>query len=85
MNFTYADITAVYPMLDLPTLNRLAAEQHALSSTSPCSNPARWAILNTWIAMGIRFKTMSESEKIVKAYYRNAVPRPPRSYPAACE
>ncbi|PMD53345.1 uncharacterized protein K444DRAFT_635567 [Hyaloscypha bicolor E] len=49
---TYDEITAVYPMFDLPTLNRLNAEQHAVSSAHPAGNPARWAIINTWIAMG---------------------------------
>ena len=74
---THDEITAVYPMFDLPTLNRLNAEQHAVSSTDPAGNPARWAIINTWIAMGVRFKTAPGSEDepncVIKAYYRNAV------------
>lgn len=74
---TYDEVTGVYPMFDLPTLQRLIAEQHAVSSTSPAGNPARWAIINTCIAMGVRFKMTAGSENefdcVVEAYYRNAV------------
>ena len=74
---TYDEITAVYPMFDLPTLNRFNTEQHAVSSTDPAGNPARWAIINTWIAMGVRFKKAlgpeDEMDCVMKAYYRNAV------------
>jgi hypothetical protein len=74
---TYNEIMAVCPMFDLPTLSRLNAEQHAVSSTHPAGNPARWAIITTWIAMGVLFKMTSGSENelncVSKAYYRNAV------------
>jgi hypothetical protein len=74
---TYNDITGVCPIFDLPTLNRLNAEQQAASSTHPVGNPARWAILSTWIAMGMRFRTALGSEdefsQVIKSYYRNAV------------
>ncbi|KAN0092387.1 hypothetical protein V8E51_018234 [Hyaloscypha variabilis] len=74
---TYDEITAVYPMFDLLTLKRLITEQHAVSNTDPAGNPARWAIINTWIAMGARFKMTpgpeDELDCVIKAYYRNAV------------
>lgn len=74
---TYDEITAVYPMFDLPTIHTLIAEQHAVSSTGPAGNPARWVIVNTWIALGVRFKmtpgSEAELECVIKAYYRNAV------------
>ncbi|KAI1370470.1 hypothetical protein F4677DRAFT_457842 [Hypoxylon crocopeplum] len=74
---TYDEITGICPIFDLPTLVRLNAEQHAVSSTHPAGNPARWAILSTWIAMGMRLRTVRGSEDefnhLVKSYYRNAV------------
>ncbi|KAF4635409.1 hypothetical protein G7Y89_g2687 [Cudoniella acicularis] len=74
---TYDEITGVCPIFDLPTLNRLNAEQQAVSRTHPAGNPARWAILSTWIAMGVRFRTALGSEDefnhVIKSYYRNAV------------
>lgn len=77
LEISYHEVAAVYPMFDLPGLLRLNAEQHAISNTHPAGNPARWAIINTWIAMGVRFKTEPGPEDelgcAVKAYYRNAV------------
>ena len=74
---TYNDIARVCPIFDLLALKRLNAEQQAASSTHPAGNPARWAILSTWIAMGIRFNTALGSEDefsdVIKSYYRNAV------------
>lgn len=74
---TYNDITGVCPIFDLPALKRLNAEQQAASSTHPVGNPARWAILSTWIAIGMRFNTALGSEdefnQVIKSYYRNAV------------
>jgi hypothetical protein len=74
---TYDEITGVCPIFDLPTLNRLNDEQQAASSTHPAGNPARWAILSTWIAIGMRFRTAPGSEDgfshVIKSYYRNAV------------
>jgi hypothetical protein len=74
---TYDEITAVYPMFDLLTLKRLIAEQRAVSNTDPAGSPARWAIINTWIAMGVRLKAVlgsgDELDCVIKAYYRNAV------------
>jgi hypothetical protein len=77
LEITYDEITGVCPIFDLSTLNRLNAEQQAVSSTHPAGNPARWAILSTWIAMGMRFRTALGSEDefndFIKSYYRNAV------------
>lgn len=74
---TYDDITAVCPIFNLSTLKRLNAEQQAVSSTHPAGRPARWAILSTWIAMAMRFRTVPGSEDefghVIKSYYRNAV------------
>jgi hypothetical protein len=74
---TYNEISGVCPIFDLPTLHRLNAEQQAASSTHPAGNPARWAILSTWIAIGMRFRTALGSEDgfnhVIKSYYRNAV------------
>jgi Fungal specific transcription factor domain len=74
---TFDEIAVVYPMFDLSTLNKLNAETHAVSKTHPGGNPARWAIINTWIAMAVRCKTTPGSDDeldcVIKAYYRNAV------------
>jgi hypothetical protein len=74
---TFDEITGLCPIFDLPTLQRLNAEQQAVSSTHPAGNPARWAILSTWIALGMRFRTALGSEDefshVTKGYYRNAV------------
>jgi hypothetical protein len=77
LEITYDEITAVCPIFDLSTFNRLNAEQQAVSSTHPAGNPARWAILSTWMAMGMRFRTALGSEAefndFIKSYYGNAV------------
>jgi hypothetical protein len=77
LEITYDEITGVCPIFDLAALNRLNAEQHAVSGTHPAGKPARWAILSTWMAMGMRFRTAQGSEHefdhFVKSYYRNAV------------
>jgi len=74
---TYAEITDVCPIFDLSTLQRLNAEQQAISSTHPAGNPARWAILSTWIAIAMRFRTALESkgefDNVINSYYHNAV------------
>lgn len=74
---TYDEITRACPIFDLPTLKSLNAEQQALSRTHPAGNPARWAILSTWVAMSIRSRTAPGSEgefdQVVSSYYRNAV------------
>lgn len=74
---TFNEMISFYPIFDLPALNRLNAEQHALSSTHPAGNPARWAIINIWIALGTCIKVSptrdDEVDCIIKAYYRNAV------------
>jgi hypothetical protein len=73
---TYTEIFAVCPIFDLPTLHRLNDEQQAASGTHPTGNAARWAILSTWIAMGMRFNTAPGSEiglnNTIKNYYNNA-------------
>ncbi|KAE9367113.1 hypothetical protein N431DRAFT_418245 [Stipitochalara longipes BDJ] len=74
---TYDEITGFCPIFDLPTLIRLNDEQQAANSSHPAGNPARWAILSAWIAMGMRLRTAPGSENefnhVTKSYYRNAV------------
>jgi len=74
---TCDEIIGVCPIFDLPTLNKLNAEQQAVSSTHPAGNPARWAILSTWIAIAMRFRTALGSEDefnhVIKSYFHNAV------------
>lgn len=74
---TYNEISGLCPIFDLPTLQRLNTEQQAASSANPAGNPARWAILSTWIALGMRLRTAPGSEAgfspVVQSYYRNAV------------
>jgi hypothetical protein len=77
LEITYDEITGSCPIFDLSTLNRLNTEQQAVSSTRPAGNPARWATLSTWMAMGMRFRTAQGSEDefndFIKSYSRNAV------------
>jgi hypothetical protein len=77
LEITYEEIAGICPIFDLSTLHRLNAEQQAVSSTQPAGNPARWAILSTWMAMSMRFRTAQGSEDefndFIKSYYRNAV------------
>jgi hypothetical protein len=74
---TYNDIKNVCPIFDLPTLQKLNTEQQAINNTHPAGSPARWSILSTWIALGIRLRTALGSEDefkcVVDSYYRNAV------------
>lgn len=74
---TYDEITAVCPIFDLSTLKRLNTEQQSVSRTHPADNSARWAILSTWIAIALHFRTVPGSEDefshVIKGYYRNAV------------
>jgi len=73
---TYDELTRACPIFDLPTIIKLNAEQQAASSAHPAGDPARWAILSTWIAVGMRFRTAPGSEDgfnhVIKSYYRNA-------------
>jgi hypothetical protein len=77
LEMTYDEITSVCPIFNLSTLKRLNGEQQAVGSTHPAGNPARWAILSTWMALGMRFRTALGSEhefdQVIKSYYRNAV------------
>lgn len=77
LEITYDEITGFCPIFDLSTLNRLNAEQQVVSSTHAAGNPARWAILSTWMAMGMHFRTALGSEDefnhFIKSFYRNAV------------
>lgn len=74
---TFDEIAGICPIFDLPTLHRLNTEQQAASSAHPAGNSTRWAILNTWIAMGMRLRTALGSEdafsQAIKSYYRNAI------------
>ncbi|KAH8880909.1 hypothetical protein GQ53DRAFT_521419 [Thozetella sp. PMI_491] len=74
---TFEDIAMICPIFELPALHRLNVEQHAVSSTHPSGNAARWAILSTWIALAMHLKTVLGSEEefgqVVRSYYRNAV------------
>jgi hypothetical protein len=76
LEITYDEITGVCPVFDLPTLKRLNDEQQAVSSTHPAGNPARWAILSTWMALSMRFRTAQGSEHefdhFIKSYYQRS-------------
>jgi hypothetical protein len=74
---SYNDIIHICPIFELPTLQKLNAEQQAINNIHPACNPARWSILSTWIALAIRLKTALGSEDgfkcVVDSYYHNAV------------
>ncbi|TPX15358.1 uncharacterized protein E0L32_004635 [Thyridium curvatum] len=73
---TYDEVAALCPIFDLATLKKLTKEQQSLSVTHPSGNPARWAILSTWIAVALRFRAAGGSEgeysHVIKSYYCNA-------------
>ena len=54
----------------------LLEAQYVNSPLSPVGNPARWALVNTIIALAVRFKTAPGSQgaiaDITRAFYQNA-------------
>jgi hypothetical protein len=73
---SFADIMAEHQLLDLSDFLMLLEDQYAASSLDPADDPARWAVINAIVALGVRFKTAPGSETafsdITHGFYQNA-------------
>ncbi|KAK7421108.1 hypothetical protein QQZ08_010112 [Neonectria magnoliae] len=71
-----AEVMAEHQLLALQSFVTLLDAQYATSSVDHAGKPARWALVNTVIALALRVKTAPGSEAklsdIPRAYYRNA-------------
>ncbi|CAM1510554.1 Fc.00g008890.m01.CDS01 [Cosmosporella sp. VM-42] len=75
---SFNDVMAAHQLtwMDKSSFVTLLHTQYAASCVNPAGNPARWAIVNTFIALALRFKTAPGSEAelsdIPHSYYQNA-------------
>jgi hypothetical protein len=73
---SFTDIIAPQQLLSQSHFLSLLEAQYATSPLSPADNPARWALVNTIIALAVRFKTAPGLEAaladIMQAFYQNA-------------
>jgi hypothetical protein len=73
---SFADIVVSVQFLSQSHFMSLLEAQYASSPLSPAGNPARWALVNTIIALAVRFKTAPGSgtalAEISQAFYQNA-------------
>ncbi|KAF8848953.1 hypothetical protein BDZ45DRAFT_697990 [Acephala macrosclerotiorum] len=74
---SFAEIMAEHQLLDLSNFVMLLDAQYTASAFDPADNPARWALVNAIIALGVRFKTAAGSENalsnITHSFYQNAI------------
>ncbi len=73
---SFAEILVSQQLLSQSHFLSLLEAQYATSPLSPADNPARWALVNTIIALAVRFKTAPGAETaladVVQAFYQNA-------------
>ncbi|CZR55477.1 uncharacterized protein PAC_05365 [Phialocephala subalpina] len=60
---SFAEVMAEHRLLDQTNFVMLLDAQYAASSLDPADDSARWALVNAIIALAVRFKTASGSEK----------------------
>ncbi|PVH76355.1 hypothetical protein DL98DRAFT_393911, partial [Cadophora sp. DSE1049] len=77
MENSFSEIFAEHQFIDFSTFMRLLETQYASSSRDPSKCPARWAVVNAILALGVRFKTAAGSEAamgdVVKGFYNNGI------------
>ncbi|TRX91832.1 hypothetical protein FHL15_007385 [Xylaria flabelliformis] len=73
---SFTDIIPQPQFITLETFNKLLDSQYVDDTTGPGDNAARWAVVNSVIALAGRFKTAAGSEAdmspITLGFYRNA-------------
>jgi hypothetical protein len=73
---SFAEIMEGHQLIPLSHFMTHFDAQYAASSLDPAGNPARWAVVNTIVALGIQSKTASGSEAaffdITNGFYQNA-------------
>ena len=73
---TFTDLMAQHQLLSLSSFMVLLESQYKEGLTGPAGHPARWAMVNAVLALGIRLKTAQGFERdilpVAQAFFENA-------------